>query len=173
MSCVEDFGLPGVRLRYIRRIVDGRGFFSEVLRSDWPEVLQDQVAQCNVSVTYPGVVRAWHRHVRGQTDCLFVVKGTLQMCAYDPSGGGLAEVFAGEWQPLLVRIPGHYFHGIRALGNEPATLVYFVTNLYDYDDPDEERLAWNDPSIVPQTINGKSVDPRVGKPWEWFYTPHR
>ena len=70
-------------------------------------------------------------------------------------------------------MPGRYWHGFRALGTEPVWLIYFVTKLYDYDNPDEERRPWNDPSIVPKSINGRTDDPRVGRPWDWFYPPHR
>ncbi|MGQ9468434.1 MAG: hypothetical protein ACUVTD_01190 [Nitrososphaerales archaeon] len=39
----------------------------------------------------------------------------------------------------------------------------FVNKLYDYDNPDEVRRPWNDP-IIPESINGKTEDPKVGKP---------
>ena len=60
-------------------------------------------------------------------------------------------------------IPGHYWHCFKALGVEP---VYFVTRLYNYADPDEERRPWNDPTVVPRWVNGRRDDPRVGKPWD-------
>jgi dTDP-4-dehydrorhamnose 3,5-epimerase-like enzyme len=40
----------------------------------------------------------------------------------------------------MVRIPGDCWHGFKVVDNEQATLVNFVTNLYDYENPDEERL---------------------------------
>ena len=55
----------------------------------------------------------------------------------------------------------------------PVYLVYFTTRLYNYTDPDEERRPWSDPIIVPKLINGRKDDPRVGKPWDWFYPPHK
>ena len=58
----------------------------------------------------------------------------------------------------------------KALGVEP---VYFVTRLHNYADTDEERRPWNDPTVVPKLINGRRGDPRVGKPWDWFYPPHK
>jgi len=34
-----------------------------MLRADWAELLGgDEILQANLSVTYPGIVRAWHRH---------------------------------------------------------------------------------------------------------------
>jgi len=72
-----------------------------------------------------------------------------------------------------VRVPGHYWHGFKALGVEPVFLVYFVNKLYDYASLDEERRPWNDSTVVPRLINGRSDDHRVGKPWDWFYPPHK
>jgi len=42
-----------------------------------------------------------------------------------------------------------------------------MNKLYDYDNPDEIRRPWNDP-IVPESINGRTDDPKVGKPWDGF-----
>ena len=52
-------------------------------------------------------------------------------------------------------------------------LVYFVNRLYDYENPDEVRVPWNDEAIVPKKINGREDDPRCNKPWDWFYPPHK
>jgi dTDP-4-dehydrorhamnose 3,5-epimerase len=52
-------------------------------------------------------------------------------------------------------------------------LLYFTTNLYDVKDPDEERRPWNDPELIPKTINGSKTDERVGQPWNWNQPPHK
>lgn len=164
--------LPGIIVRPLKRFVDERGFFTEIMRSDWTDVFQDEVCQANMSISYPGIVRAWHKHERGQIDRFLVVKGTLKICAYDDETQELDEVVSTGENPQILRIPGFYWHGFRVIGNEPATLVYFVNNLYDYKNPDEVRRPWNDPSLVPASINGKQ-DARCGKPWDWFYPPNQ
>jgi dTDP-4-dehydrorhamnose 3,5-epimerase len=73
----------------------------------------------------------------------------------------------------VVRVPGHYWHGFKAIGSRPATLVYFTNRLYDYDDPDEVRRQWDDPTIMPAIINGRKDDPRCGKVWDWLQPPHK
>ncbi|NQE53173.1 hypothetical protein C5S29_06235, partial [ANME-1 cluster archaeon GoMg3.2] len=45
--------------------------------------------------------------------------------------------------------------------------------LYDYENPDEERRPWDDPTIVPKRINGRTDDERCNKPWDWFYRPYK
>jgi len=171
---VRELPLPGMRLADVERFVDERGFFHEIVRADWRELLgDDTLVQANLSITYPGVVRAWHRHLRGQVDYFFVVRGAIKVCAYDENTKHLVEVILSGDKPQVLRVPGHYWHGFKVIGNEPAYLVYFVTRLYDYKNPDEERRPWNDPTIIPAMINGRTDDPRVGKPWDWFYPPHR
>jgi len=166
--------LPGIVIKPLKRYVDERGFFMELMRSDWRDILGgDTFVQTNLSITYPGVVRAWHRHRRGQTDYFIVIKGCAKICAYDEESKELDEIISCGDNPQIVRIPGHYWHGFKAIGVEPVMLIYFVTKLYDYKNPDEERRPWNDPTIIPMSINGKRDDPRVGKPWDWFYPPHK
>ncbi|MCI4346760.1 MAG: dTDP-4-dehydrorhamnose 3,5-epimerase family protein, partial [Thermoplasmata archaeon] len=110
-------GLPGVRSFDIKKLPDERGFFAEAMRSDWAELLEgDAIVQTNLSMSYPGMIRAWHRHRRGQVDYFVVVKGAMKICAYDddpnsPTKGALDEVIASAERLQAVRIPGKYWHG--------------------------------------------------------------
>ena len=164
--------LKGISIKPLRRFYDERGSFAEVMRIDWKDFWgEDKIVQANLS-SYPGMVRAWHRHLRGQVDYFLVLKGSLKICAYDDETKELDEIISGR-DLQIVRIPGHYWHGFKVLGNEIAFLVYFTTKLYDYENPDEERRPWNDPTIVPKLINGRRDDPRVGKAWDWFAPPYK
>jgi len=165
--------LQGIQIKQINRLPDERGFFTEVMRMDWKELFaKDTVAQANFSYTYPGMIRAWHRHLKGQTDYFLVVKGAVKICAFDEKTAELTEITSNALNLQVVRIPGHYWHGFKAFGDESAMLVYFTTRLYDYKNPDEERRVWNDPTLIPKAVNGKVDDARVGKPWDWNYPPH-
>jgi dTDP-4-dehydrorhamnose 3,5-epimerase len=166
--------LPGIRIRPIRRFVDERGFFTEVMRKDWKDLFGDDVvAQANLSFTYPNIIRAWHRHVKGQVDYFLALQGMIKICAFDDQKKEVSEIISSGFELQIVRIPGQYWHGFKAIGNEPALLLYFTTNLYDSNNPDEERRAWDDPTIIPKILNGRKNDPRVGKPWDWNYLPHK
>ncbi|MDH5389915.1 MAG: dTDP-4-dehydrorhamnose 3,5-epimerase family protein [Candidatus Bathyarchaeota archaeon] len=171
---MKEHPLKGVKTYELNILPDERGFFAEALRKNWKELLEDEwVTQANISYSYPNIVRAWHKHTRGQTDYFLVLKGAMKICAYEEETGKMAEVIASGEKPTIVRIPGKYLHGTRTVSNEPSLTVYFVTRLYDYQNPDETRRPWNDPTIVPTEINGKKDDPRVGKPWDWFRPPHK
>ena len=144
---------------------DERGFFTETLRQDWKDLLGDEwVAQANLSYSYPGIIRAWHRHLKGQVDYFIVLKGAMKICAYDEKTKKMDEIVASEHKLQVVRIPGHYYHGTKTLGNEPSLTLYFVTRLYDYGDPDEERKLWNDPAII---------DSKTGSPYDWEKLPRK
>jgi len=157
--------LDGVKVHELKRFPDERGFFTELLRQDWKDLLGDEwVAQANLSYSYPGVIRAWHRHLKGQIDYFIVLKGAMKICAYDEKKKQLDEIIASERKLQVVRIPGCYWHGTKTLGNEPSLTLYFVTRLYDYGKPDEERRPWNDPAII---------DPKTGKPYDWEKPPHK
>lgn len=157
--------LEGVKILELKKFPDERGFFSEILRQDWKDFLGEEWAvQANLSFSYPGMIRAWHRHLKGQTDYFIVVKGAMKICAYDEKSRQIDEIIASEHKLQVVRIPGHYWHGTKTIGNEPSLTVYFVTKLYDAKNPDEERRAWNDPKII---------DSKTGLPFNWDKPPHK
>ncbi|MEM3695968.1 MAG: dTDP-4-dehydrorhamnose 3,5-epimerase family protein [Candidatus Bathyarchaeia archaeon] len=171
---MKEYPLKGVRVQEINVIPDERGFFAEALRQDWKDLLEEEwITQANISYSYPNIVRAWHKHERGQVDYFLVLKGAMKICAYEEETGRMVEIIASEEKPSIVRIPGKYLHGTKTVSNIPSLTVYFVTKLYDYKNPDEKRRPWNDQKIIPTEINGKKDDPRVGKPWDWFHPPHK
>lgn len=162
--------LPGVKVYELRKNVDERGYFGEILREDWQDLFgEDKIVQANLSFTYPGMIRAWHRHDRGQVDYFVVLKGSLKICAYDEKQGSathgqLDEIVASSERLQAVRIPGHYWHGTKTLGTEPSLTVYYVNRLYDPKNPDEQRRPWNDSGII---------DPKTSKSFDWNKPQHK
>ncbi|MGI0011660.1 MAG: dTDP-4-dehydrorhamnose 3,5-epimerase family protein, partial [Nitrosopumilaceae archaeon] len=76
--------LPGIKIKELTKFPDERGYFSEIFREDWLEFVEsDKTVQTNFTFSYPGMIRAWHRHHRGQVDYFVVVKGSIKVCAYD------------------------------------------------------------------------------------------
>ena len=87
--------LQGITLKPLKPNFDERGFFIEIFRKDWKELLENDVAsQANLSMTYPGTIRAWHRHLRGQTDYFIALKGTIKICVYDEKSRELDEIIS-------------------------------------------------------------------------------
>ena len=81
---------------------------------------------------------------RNQIDLFYVLKGTVKICAFDGdknsnSYGQLIEIISNSENPQIIKIPGHLWHGTKNIGNIPSETIYFMNNLYDYDNPDEAR----------------------------------
>lgn len=151
--------LDGIRISDLRKREDERGFFCELFRRDWMELTGgDEIGQTSLSVSRPGVVRAWHRHTRGQIDYLVVMQGVVKVGIFDEETGGLDEVTLKGERPQILRIDGRYWHGTKNIGEEDSWTLYMMTRLYDYQDPDEERLPSDSERIV---------DPRTRRPYRW------
>lgn len=136
--------IEGVETRELQVNTDERGHLVEMFREDWDEY-DPEPAMSYFSTSSPGVIRAWHRHNRGQIDHFVCPQGRIKVGVYDdrddsPTQGEIKTFVIGEHNQQAVRIPGACWHGFKVIGNEQALLVNFPTNLYDYEDPDEERL---------------------------------
>ena len=49
----------------------------------------------------------------------------------------------GAGRARLLYIPRGVGHGCANLGTEPATVLYYVNQQFDLQDPDERRLPWD------------------------------
>ncbi len=141
--------IHGAQVKQLKLIPDERGFLMEMLRSDWKEF--DRFAQSYVTACYPGVIKAWHYHKK-QWDHFVCVSGMARVVLSDPrehspTRGSVNEFHIGIMNPLLVKIPPLVYHGFTAEGGQLGLIVNFPTELYNYTEPDEYRLPYDDPSI--------------------------
>ena len=93
----------------------------------------------NISFAYPGRIVAWHRHQK-QTDHWHVIKGFLKVGLMDDDRN-VRWVYLGENDRKTLSIPPGIWHGYMVLGNEEAVLMYYITEKYNPQAPDEERLS--------------------------------
>lgn len=141
---IEGFGL-----RRGRVMPDERGRLGEIMRADDPWF--EQFGQVYFTTTYPGVVKAWHYHVK-QTDHFYVVQGTVKIGLYDarensPTRGVVHEFYLSEHSAGLVRIPPGVQHGWMCVGTTEAIIVNLVSQPYNYAQPDEFRTHPHDNEI--------------------------
>ena len=139
--------IQGVQCKPLKVLSDDRGSFMELVREDDP--FFTRFGQSNFSLTYPGVVKAWHWHKK-QDDLWFVAAGMAQVGLHDlredsPTRGQTDVFYLGDHNRALLFIPHGVAHGYRVLGTETMALVYHTTGVYD--PADELRLAWDDPAI--------------------------
>jgi dTDP-4-dehydrorhamnose 3,5-epimerase len=142
--------IEGVKVKNLVKYCDDRGFFAELIRDDEPELLS-RFGQASWSMSYPGVIKAFHYHEK-QDDLWFFSSGNAQVVLYDmregsPTKGKTDVYYMGEENPIMLLIPKGVAHGYRVLGEKAATIIYFTTESYDRENPDEKRIEWNDPSI--------------------------
>jgi len=145
----ERIMIDGVVVKQLVVHGDDRGFLMEVIRDDDP--VFREVKQTTYTVSYPGVIKAFHWH-RRQWDVWFVASGMAQAVLHDlrkesPTYGNTDVVYMGERRPIVVAIPPGVAHGYRVLGTQPVALFYHTTESYDPRDPDEERIPFDDPRI--------------------------
>ncbi|MDR6999836.1 dTDP-4-dehydrorhamnose 3,5-epimerase family protein [Neobacillus niacini] len=142
--------IEGIKVKKLVKHCDDRGFFAELVRDDEPELLS-RFGQASWSMSYPGIIKAFHYHEK-QDDLWFFPSGNAQVVLYDlrtnsPTSGETNVYYMGEENPIMLLIPKGVAHGYRVLGQKPAVIIYFTTESYNPDHPDEKRIPWNDPSI--------------------------
>lgn len=126
-----------------------RGLLMEIVRSD--EHLLKKFGQSVFTIAYPPTIKAFHWH-RYQDDVWFFAAGRAGIVLHDirknsPTYGETQVVYAGEDDYKVIVIPAGVAHGYKVLGERPAFLFYHTTEIYRRENPDEERIPYNDPTI--------------------------
>jgi len=129
---------------------DDRGYFRELWRTDRKEMPR-QIAQTSVTMTLPGVIKAFHGHDH-QDDCWYVAQGRARVVLVDrrkrsATSGQTQTIYCGEDAPAMIVIPRGVFHGYQVLGHTPVLLMYHTTQMYESAHPDELRIPFDDPTI--------------------------
>ena len=134
--------IEGVRTKALKVIPDERGRLMEILRKD--DELFQAFGQVYVTTTYPGVVKAWHKHEK-QTDNLACIAGMIKLALYDARPGSptfkeINQFYLGLHSPVLIHVPAGIYHGWMCVSQEEAIVVNIPTEAYDHSVPDEQRL---------------------------------
>jgi dTDP-4-dehydrorhamnose 3,5-epimerase len=128
--------IAGVEIFPLRRIQDERGMVMHMLKETDPHFRK--FGEIYFSVIFPGVIKAWHLHSR-MTINYAVVVGNIKLVVFDQrpdskTTGQLHEIYFGQVNYQLVRVPPGVVNGFTAVGGEKA----IVANCADIPhDPDE------------------------------------
>jgi len=125
------------------------GFLAEIVRHD--EGLLSKFGQSTFTVAFPGTIKGFHWHER-QDDLWFVATGKAVVVMHDlrpasPTFKQTDVVTAGAGDYKLIVIPVGVAHGYKVVSQEPVILFYHTTEAYDPKNPDEKRIAHDDPAI--------------------------
>jgi dTDP-4-dehydrorhamnose 3,5-epimerase len=139
--------IEGVVVSPRRQILDERGKVMRMLRCDDPEF--EQFGEVYFSVVFPGVVKGWHLHTR-MTLNYAVVSGLIKLVLYDnregsATQGRVDELYVGESNYVLVKVPAGVWNGFKGLGTSPSIVANCATLPHD---PEEiQRIDPTDPRI--------------------------
>ncbi|HKW87189.1 MAG TPA: dTDP-4-dehydrorhamnose 3,5-epimerase family protein [Candidatus Acidoferrales bacterium] len=141
--------IEGVRVKQLKMICDERGRLMEILRADDSEFIK--FGQLYMTTAYPGVVKGWHYHKK-QIDSFAAVRGMIKLVLYDAREKSkthreVNEFFLGDHNPILVQIPNFVYHGFKCVSETEAIVINCPTEPYHHKQPDEFRVAHNDPGI--------------------------
>ena len=142
--------ISGVMLRGIESHDDERGYFREVFRRSWVKKFSPR--QVSVSQVAPGVIKAFHFH-RKQADVWYLVSGKILVGLHDlrprskTYGQTMSLVLEATEAPKMLLIPKMVAHGYKAIGGEPARILYLMDREFSKPEPDEGRIQFDDKSI--------------------------
>lgn len=153
-----SFMIEGVVVKDLITHTDERGFFRELIRTT-DDFFAEGFGQWSHSLMFDGVIKAWHLH-RVQTDWWYVVSGVLRVGLCDmrddsPTYKTVMDFLMGDLQPArIIKIPPGVVHGCKTVQG-PVNLFYVTSHVYDPED--EVRLAYNDPAIDFDWLQGPEI----------------
>ncbi len=145
----EKGQVAGAWIKELKLWPDDRGHFAEIFRDDEKIVAEFKVRQSSITVTRPGVIKAFHFHLE-QDDLFVPLRGAIRIALVDcrvssPTYGIANSIFAGERYPKAVRIPRGVAHGYEVLPGDELLMVYYTDQ--HYNPKDEYRFAHDDAAI--------------------------
>ncbi|MBU0629571.1 MAG: dTDP-4-dehydrorhamnose 3,5-epimerase family protein [Candidatus Margulisbacteria bacterium] len=125
--------IEGVKIIPLKKIPDERGMIMHMLRTTDPHF--EKFGEVYFSVAYPGVIKGWHLHTK-QTQFYAVIQGMIKLVMYDErkdskTYGELMEIFTGEDNYQLVRIPVGVVNGYKTIGVKPAIVANCATEPHE------------------------------------------
>ena len=133
--------IEGVKVLPLKKIPDERGMIMHMLKCTDPHF--EKFGEVYFSTAYPGVIKGWHLHTK-QTQFYAVIKGMIKLVLFDerkdsPTCGELMEIFTGEDNYQLVRIPVGVVNGYKTIGTQTA----IVANCADLPHDPKEMLRYD------------------------------
>jgi len=117
--------ITGVIIKPLLKIPDERGMVMHMLRCDDPEF--EHFGEIYFSIVWPGVIKGWHQHSE-MTLNYAVVSGMIKLVLYDDrdassTRGKVQELFIGDDNYCLVRIPPLVWNGFKGIGTSRAVVA--------------------------------------------------
>lgn len=142
--------INGVIHKQLKMIKDERGFLFEILRTDWPEYFK-KFGQAYITCCYPGWVKGWHYH-KIQYDNFCCVRGEVKVILVDfrekcETYREVNEFVLKNTELAILQIPPYVLHRFECVSETESWILNLPTELYNYKNQDEYRIALNSPEI--------------------------
>lgn len=130
--------IDDVKIISLKQIPDERGKIMHMLKCT--DAHFERFGEIYFSVAYPGVIKGWHLHTK-QTQFYAVISGMIKLVLYDErknshTYGRLMEIFTGEDNYQLIKIPVGVVNGYKTIGVKPAIVANCATEPHE---PDEMK----------------------------------
>jgi dTDP-4-dehydrorhamnose 3,5-epimerase len=153
---VQDYSkksvIEGVQIINLNLFVDDGGALAEIARFDENGALQlfpeFKVRQATFSQVLPGVIKAFHLHYN-QEDLWFILPdqrilvGLFDARKESPTYQKTMRFVLGAGRAQALYLPRGVAHGLANIWQNPASMIYFVNQCFDVNQPDEHRLPWD------------------------------
>lgn len=121
--------IEGVLAVPLKKIPDERGMIMHMLKCT--DAHFEKFGEIYFSTAYPGVIKGWHEHTK-QTQFYAVIDGMIKLVLYDNRPKSktykkLMEIFTGEDNYQLVRIPPGVINGYKSIGIKTAIVANCAT----------------------------------------------
>jgi len=128
--------IEGVEIIPLKQICDERGRIMHMVRADSPYFRK--FGEIYFSTVYPGAIKGWHIHKKMELN-YSVIMGRVKLVLYDDrksskTKGELLELFIGESDHCLVKIPPMVWNGFKGIGTKEAIVANCATEAHS---PDE------------------------------------
>ncbi len=125
--------IEGVIIKQLKKIPDERGKILHMLRAD--DEIFEKFGEIYFSVVYPGIIKGWHLHTQ-MTLNYAVPVGMIKLVLYDdrqnsPTKGEINELFIGEDNYCLVKIPFGVWNGFKGIGTSFSLVANCATIPHD------------------------------------------
>ena len=125
--------VKGIVIKQLKKIPDERGCIYRMLRCDDQNF--EKFGEIYFSIVYPGIIKGWHLN-RKKTLNYAVIQGMIKLVLYDDredslTRGNLMELFIGEENYCLVKIPPNIWSGFMGIGGTLAIVANCATLPYD------------------------------------------
>lgn len=143
----NNSGIDGVLIKPLKKISDERGTVMHMLKSTDQHF--EKFGEIYFSTIYPGAIKGWHVHSRMVINYAVPV-GRIKLVLFDardgsPTKGEIQEIFIGEDNYCLVKVPVGVVNGFKAVGGKMAVVANCAT--IPHDSEETARIDPFSPSI--------------------------